>query len=393
VSEGKVKLGLIGVGNIGNLHLPNIHALSNKIELAAVCDIIPERVKTASERWGCPAYFDPQALLDDRVCDAVLIATPHYAHTTIGIAALEAGYHVLVEKPISVHKADCERLIAAHERAAHKDKSLVFAAMFNQRPDPHYVKIKQMVEDGELGQFSRISWIITDWFRTDTYYASGGWRATWGGEGGGVLLNQCPHNLDLLQWICGMPTKVRGFCAIGKRHDIEVEDEVTAYLEYPNGCTGVFATSTGEAPGTNRFEIAGDRGKLVLEDGTITFVRNKIPTTEFLRTSKAAFAKPDVETITFPIEGVGGQHAEVLENFADAILEGKELIAPAEEGIRSVELGNAMLYSSLIGRPVELPLDGEAFERELKKLIATSTYVKGDVVEAVVDMGDSFSKP
>lgn len=393
MSEGKVRLALIGVGNIGNLHLPNIHALSNKIELAAVCDIIPERAKTASERWGCPAYFDSQTLLKDHVCDAVLIATPHYAHTTIGIAALEAGHHVLVEKPVSVHKADCERLIAAHERAAHKDKSLVFAAMFNQRPDPHYIKIKQMVEDGELGRFLRISWIITDWFRTDTYYASGGWRATWAGEGGGVLLNQCPHNLDLLQWICGMPTKVRGFCAIGKRHNIEVEDEVTAYLEYPNGCTGIFATSTGEAPGTNRFEIAGDRGKLVLEDGTITFVRNEIPATEFLRTSKASFAKPDVETITLPIEGTGGQHAEILENFADAILEGKELIAPAEEGIHSVELGNAMLYSSLIGQPVELPLDGEAFERELKKLIATSTYVKGDVVEAVVDMGDSFSKP
>jgi predicted dehydrogenase len=322
------------------------------------------------------------------VCDAVLIATPHYDHTTIGIAALEAGYHVLVEKPISVHKADCERLTAAH-----KDKDLVFAAMFNQRTDPHYKKIKQLVEEGELGQFLRISWIITDWFRTESYYASGGWRATWAGEGGGVLLNQCPHNLDLLQWICGMPTMVQGFCGIGKRHDIEVEDEVTAYLEFPDDCTGVFVTSTGEAPGTSRFEIAGDRGKLVLEDGTITFVHNKIPATEFLRTSKASFAKPDVETITFPVEGTGGQHAEILENFADAILEGQDLIAPAEEGIHSVELGNAMLYSSLIGQPVELPLDGEAFERELKKLIETSTYVKGEVIETDVDMGDSFSKP
>ncbi|MBN1813992.1 MAG: Gfo/Idh/MocA family oxidoreductase [Anaerolineae bacterium] len=388
MSEGKVRLALIGVGNIGNLHLPNIQKLNDKIELAAVCDIIPERAQTASQTWGCPAYLDSQTLLDDHICDAVLIATPHYAHTSIGIAALKAGYHVLAEKPISVHKADCERLIAAH-----KDKDLVFAAMFNQRTDPHYIKIKQLVEAGELGRFLRISWIITDWFRTDTYYASGGWRATWGGEGGGVLLNQCPHNLDLLQWICGMPTMVRGFCGIGKRHDIEVEDEVTAYLEFPGDCTGVFATSTGEAPGTNRFEIAGDRGKLVLEDGTITFVRNETPATEFLRTSKASFAKPDVETITFPVEGTGGQHAEILENFADAILEGQDLIAPAEEGIRSVELGNAMLYSSLIGRPVELPLDGEAFERELKKLIATSTYVKGEVAEADVDMGDSFSKP
>ena len=345
-----------------------------------------ERAQAASATWGCPTYIDSQTLLGDRVCDAVLIATPHYSHTTIGIAALEAGYHVLVEKPISVHKADCERLIAAH-----KDKDLVFAAMFNQRTDPHYKTIKRMVEEGELGRFLRINWIITSWFRTDTYYASGDWRATWAGEGGGVLLNQCPHNLDLLQWICGMPVKVRGFCGIGKRHDIEVEDEVTAYLEYLDDCTGIFVTSTGEAPGTNRFEIAGDRGKLVLESGTLTFVRNQIPATEFMRTSEASFAKPDVETITIPIEGKGGQHAEILENFADAILEGKELIAPAEEGIHSVELGNAMLYSSLIGQTVKVPLDGAAFERELKKLIESSTYKKPEEVEAEVDIGKSFA--
>jgi len=387
MGEGRVRLALIGVGNIGNLHLMNIQQL-DKVELAAVCDIRPERAQAASQTYHCPAYTDFRALLDDRICDAVLIATPHYDHTTIGIAALEAGYHVLVEKPISVHKADCERLIAAH-----KDKSLVFAAMFQMRTDPHYQKIKQLVDQGELGRFLRINWIITDWFRTEAYYASGGWRATWGGEGGGVLLNQCPHNLDLLQWICGMPTRVRGFCGIGKRHNIEVEDEVTAYLEYPDGCTGVFITSTGEAPGTNRFEIAGDRGKLVLEDGVLTFTRNEIPATEFLRTSKASFAKPEVEVITFSIEGMGGLHAEILENFADAILEGKELIAPAEEGIHSVELANAMLYSSLLGRPVELPLDGQAFEQELKKLIQSSTFVKGEEIEAEVDMSQSFSTP
>ena len=380
----KVRLALIGVGNIGNLHLGSIRQL-DKVELAAVCDIRPERAQAASEAFHCPAYTDSQALLDDHVCDAVLIATPHYDHTTIGIAALEAGYHVLVEKPISVHKSDCERLIAAH-----RDKRLVFAAMFQLRTDPHYKKIKQLVDQGELGQFLRISWIITEWFRTEAYYASGGWRATWAGEGGGVLLNQCPHNLDLLQWICGMPNKVRGFCSFGKRHNIEVEDEVTAYLEYPGGCTGVFVTSTGEAPGANRFEIAGDNGKLVLEDGRLTFTRNKVPATEFLETSQASFAKPDVEVVNFQIEGSGGQHLEILDNFADAILEGAEPIASAEEGIHSVELANAMLYSSLLGQPVELPLDGEAFERELKKLIASSTYVKPEEMEAEADMKQSF---
>jgi predicted dehydrogenase len=382
-----VKLGVIGLGTIGVLHLRSAEALQN-VELAAVCDTVPEKARAAGEEHGCPSYVDFRELLEDGVCDAVLIATPHFAHTTVGIEALRSGHHVLVEKPISVHKADCERLIAAHT-----DDDLVFAAVFNQRPDPHYQKIKELVDGGELGRLLRISWIITDWFRTATYYASGGWRATWKGEGGGVLLNQCPHNLDLLQWICGMPTRVRGFCGIGRRHDIEVEDEVTAYLEYPDGCTGVFITSTGEAPGTNRFEIAGDRAKLVLEDGIITLTRNGVPASEFLETSEASFAKPETEVETFAIEGEGGQHLEILENFADAILEGAELIAPAEEGIHSVELANAILSSSLQGQPVELPLDGAAFEQQLLELIASSTFEKGEVREAEVDLEDSFSKP
>jgi predicted dehydrogenase len=382
----KVRLAVIGIGNIGNLHLHNIPN-EPKVELTAVCDIVPEKAKAAAEQHGVKAYLSSDKLLADRVCDAVIIGTPHYAHTTIGIAALNSGHHVLVEKPISVHKADCERLIAAHKA----NKEMVFAAMFNQRTDPYYQKIKQMVDSGELGQFLRISWIITTWFRSQAYYDSGGWRATWGGEGGGVLLNQCPHNLDLLQWICGMPERIHGFCGIGKRHKIEVEDEVTAYMEYPGGCTGVFVTTTGEAPGTNRFEIAGDNGKLVYEAGQITFTRNKVSSTEFLNTSPESFARPETEAETFTFENHGRQHSGILENFADAILSGAELIAPAEEGIHSVELANTMLYSSLIGKPVDLPLDSVAYEQKLKELIATSTFVKETAEQTETDMNKSFS--
>ncbi len=380
----KVKIAVIGLGNIGTLHLANIEK-EPRVELAAVYDIVPEKAKAAAERYGVKAYFDSDKLLADHVCDAVIIATPHYAHTTIGIAALNAGHHVLVEKPISVHKADCERLIAAHT-----DKSLVFAAMFNMRTDPYFQKIRQLVRSGELGKLFRITWIITAWFRTQAYYDSGGWRATWAGEGGGVLLNQCPHNLDLLQWIVGMPLQVRGFCDLGKRHNIEVEDEVTAYMVYPEGATGLFVASTGEAPGTNRLEIAGDQGKLVLEDDRLLYIRNEIPATEFLRTSKASFAKPPVWHVEIPVQGHGGQHAEVLRNFAAAILDGEPLIAPAEEGIHSVELANAMLFSSLKGHPVDLPLDSAAYEAELKRLIATSSFKKETREEVEVDMGDSF---
>lgn len=362
----KVRLGIIGVGGMGSYHAREV--LEGKVrrcELAAVCDIVPDRMAAYPE--SVRKFTDSRELIRSGAVDAVLIATPHYSHTTIGIDALNHGIHVLEEKPISAHKADAERLIAAH-----KDKKIVFAAMFNQRTDPHYIRIRRMVTEGHLGEITRVSWIITCWFRTEAYYASGSWRATWAGEGGGVLLNQCPHNLDLLQWICGMPRRVRGFCGLGKRHNIEVEDEVTAYLEYDNGATGVFVTTTGEAPGTNRLEIVGENGKLVYEDDRITFVRNEIPMTRFSRTSKSGFATPDVWKIEIPVSGHGGQHLEIKQNFVDAILDGVQLIAPAEEGIKSLELANAMLYSSLMNRTIELPLDSAAYERKLRSLIKES---------------------
>ncbi len=380
----QVRIGIVGAGGMGMYHARYLQeGKIRRAALTAVADADPARLQAFS---GLKAFADYRELLDSGLVDAVLIATPHYAHTTIGIAALERGLHVLVEKPISVHKADCERLIAAH-----RDPAQVFAVMFMMRTEPHYRKIKQLVESGELGEIRRTSWIITEWFRTDAYYASGSWRATWQGEGGGVLTNQCPHNLDLFQWFCGMPARVRAFCALGKYHDIEVEDEVTAYLEYPNGATGVFVTTTGEAPGSNRLEIAGERGKLVFEEGKLTFVRNEVPTSEFRRTSPEPFSRPDVWRVEIPVTPAqGGRHEAITQNFVDAILDGAPLIVPAEEGIHSVELANAMLYSSLKGQTVELPLDGRAFEELLQGLIAGSRREKKAGGAGVGDLTKSF---
>ncbi|HEY3376120.1 MAG TPA: Gfo/Idh/MocA family oxidoreductase [Armatimonadota bacterium] len=378
-----VRIGVIGIGGMGGFHVNNL--LQGKIKratLAAVCDIDEKHLV---KHRDLKTFLDSGEMIRSGEVDAVMIATPHYFHTTIGIDALEQGLHVLVEKPISVHKADCERLIAAHT-----NPKQVFAAMFNQRTDPHYIRVRKLIQDGELGTITRVSWIITDWFRTEFYYASGGWRATWSGEGGGVLLNQCPHNLDLLQWLVGMPSKVRGFCGLGVKHNIEVEDQVTAYLEFPNGATGVFITTTGEAPGTNRLEIAGERGKVVVEDGNITFTRNEEPMTEFSRTVQAGFAKPAVWNVNIPVDGFGGQHADILQNFVDAILDGTPLIAPAEEGINSVELANAMLYSSLTNSTVTLPLDAAGFAQKLQELIDNSKFTKVVNAHVEADMTKSF---
>jgi predicted dehydrogenase len=378
----KIRLGIIGFGGMGQHHARNIvEGKVARCELVAACDAVPENLAKFPQLRG---FATPEALFAARCVDAVLIATPHFAHTTIGIASLAAGLHVLVEKPISVHRADAERLIAAH-----KNPRQVFAAMFNQRTDPYYLAIRQLVHSGELGAVRRVQWTITNWFRTDAYYGSGGWRATWAGEGGGVLLNQCPHNLDLYQWIFGMPQKVTGFCTFGRYHGIEVEDDVSAHFEYTSGLHTSFITSTGEAPGTNRLEIAADRGRVVYENDKISYTRNAVPMGEFSRTSPEAFGRPATTEVAVPAEGHGGQHNEVLQNFVDAILRGTPLIAPAAEGIHSVELANAILLSAWTRQTVALPLDGAVYEKALQQKIASSQPKAKPAVQAVVDPSKS----
>src|SRR5512141_1985448 len=292
----KVRLGLIGLGNIGQHHAAYLSAAKvNRAELVAVSDAVPAKLEKFR---SLKTFTDAEALIRSGLVDAVIIATPHYQHTTLGIAALNQGLHVMVAKPISAHKADAERLIATHGN----HPKLVFAGMFQMRAEPRYLKIQKLLQAGELGRLVRMSWIMTDWFRTEAYYASGGWRATWKGEGGGVLLNQCLHNLDAMQWLLGMPARVRGFCQLGRFHDIEVEDNVTAYLEYANGGTGTFVSSTGETPGSNRFEIVGTRGKLVLEADKLKFTRNESDMIQFSKTAKLGFAKPAVWNVDIPFE-------------------------------------------------------------------------------------------
>lgn len=370
---------------MGQAHAGNI--IGGKVPgltLAGLADADARRGEIFPE---VPFFTDASELIASGSVDAVLIATPHYAHTVIGIEALEAGLHVMVEKPISVHKADCERLIAAHVK-----EGQVFAAMFNQRTDPKYVKLRELIASGEVGRINRVNWTVTDWFRTEQYYISGGWRATWSGEGGGVLLNQCPHQLDLWQWLFGMPARVRGFCDYGRFHNIEVEDDVTAYMEYPDGMKGVLITTTGEAPGTNRLEIAAEGGRLILEGSTLEWLRNATGSSRFSKECSTNFDKPETTVETFEFDGKGEQHVGILKNFAAAIREGATLIAPAAEGIRSVELANSIIHSHDLGETVQLPLDGAAYAASLKKKIENSTYVKPEERASAdaVDLSKSF---
>ena len=384
----KVRIGIIGMGNMGRFHANDL--LNGEVprgELAAVGSTSPHKLEEYKEK-GVQIFGSGEEMIASGVIDALLIATPHYQHTSLGVAALEAGLHIMVEKPISAHKADAERLIAA--AAARPDQ--VFGAMFQLRVEPRYQKIRELVQGGELGDLVRVLWIMTDWFRSEAYFQSGGWRATWKGEGGGVLLNQCLHQLDAMQWITGMPSKVRSHVGIGRWHDIEVEDDVTCYMEFANGASGAFITSSGETPGSNRFEIAGTKGRLILENDTLTFTRNAVPSDEWCKTSKIGFQKPETTVEEIPIPGADAPHATLMTNFVNAILDGEALIAPGPEGLGSVELANVMVYSGLKDEPVDLPMDGAAWEAELNVLISNSTHEKKVVEISSEDFSASFRK-
>lgn len=379
----QVKIGIIGVGNMGSDHSKRItNGDVPELKLVAVADRSPARRDWAKENLpeDVKIFNEGDELIDSGICDAVLIAVPHYQHPTLAVRAFEKGLHVMCEKPAGVYT-----LAVREMNEAAKKSGKVFGMMFNQRTNCVYRKMHELVHSGELGAIKRVNWIITDWYRTQSYYDSGSWRATWDGEGGGVLLNQCPHNLDLIQWICGMPSRVRAFCHEGKWHDIEVEDDVTAYLEYPNGATGVFVTTTGDAPGTNRFEITLEMGKLVCElseqGTTLTLYKLAENEREFCRTCPQGFAKPEMEVIEVETDGQNPQHNGVLKAFAANILRGEPLVAGGEEGINGLTLSNAMHLSSWLDRTVELPLDEELFLSELNKRRANSN--KKEEKEAV----------
>lgn len=382
----QLKIGLIGAGNIGTTHSRSIAELNNCI-LNAVCDIVPEKLKPFKDKCAC--FDNANDFFAKADVNTVLIAAPHYFHVPMALKAIEAGKHVIVEKPIAVQKSEAQKLVVASK--AHPE--LKIAAMFNMRTLGIYRKIKSLIDNGELGKIMRVNWIVTTWFRTQYYYASGGWRASWRGEGGGALLNQCPHQLDLMQWLFGMPEKIMAHLDFGKYHDIEVEDDVTAFLRYPGGATGVFITSTGEAPGTNRLEITADRGRMVMENGKLEFIRNETGAEEFCKNSRSAFDIPQNWNISIPFEPANGHmHRDIIENHCNAILNGDKLIAEAAEGINGLELGNAMLLSGLTGKIVDLPINMEEFDMKLNELIRSSRYVKKTVTSCSSGFGNSFGK-
>ena len=367
----KLKMGIVGVGSMGNTHIKNvINGLVKNVEISCLCDIEVDKCHKANADYGLNAHIftDYKEMIDSKLCDFVFVVTPHYSHPEIAIYALEHDTHVIIEKPAAVYTKQLKYL---NELSLSKP-NLKFGIMYNQRTNPIYQKAKQLVAEGELGEIIRLNWIITNWYRSNAYYRSGGWRAKWATEGGGVLLNQDPHQLDLLQWIGGMPEKITSFLKFGSRRNIKVEDDVTCYLEYKNGATGVFVSSVVEYPGTNRFEISGTKGQIIIENGKLVFNKLIIDEREFNEKNTAQFGKPEYEKIVFDLsENIwGGQHAELLQNYVNSILNDEELLAPGIEGINGLIISNAMHLSTLKNKTIILDeIESEKFEEELNKLI------------------------
>ena len=375
----QIRIGVIGIGNMGSSHSKKIfEGEVPGLKLTAVADRNPARREWAKTTFGdaVKIFEEGDDLLNYKELDAVAVAVPHYDHPRFVMEAIKHDLHVVCEKPAGVYTKAVREM---NEFAAKHNK--VFAMMFNQRTNCIYRKMKEMVSNGDIGEIKRVNWIITDWYRTQYYYDSGDWRATWSGEGGGVLLNQCPHNLDLLQWICGMPESVRAFCHEGKWHDIEVEDDVTAYLEYPNGATGVFITTTGDAPGTNRFEVTGTKGTLVTDSKTLKFLKLEADEREYCKTATEGFKKPPAaEWVEVETDGKNEKHMGVFRAFADHILKGTPLVAEGYEGINGLTLSNAMHLSSWTDRKITLPIDEDEFYNELMKRVANSRKKSANAV-------------
>ncbi|MCJ8013504.1 Gfo/Idh/MocA family oxidoreductase [Paenibacillus sp. KQZ6P-2] len=389
----KVKVGLVGLGNIGKTHISNMMTLE-QIELVGVCDLIQEKADRFAAECGTKAYYNHLDLMDQSGLEAVIIAVPHYSHPSIIVDAFERGIHVLCEKPLAVHVNDAKLAIDAYTRTQKKFPELVFGLMFQERTLPFYKKIKEIVGSGELGQLTRVTWINTDWFRSQAYYDSGDWRATWAGEGGGILTNQCPHNLDFYQWVFGIPARISGHAHIGKYHRIEVEDEVTAYFEHDNGMIGHFIVTTAESPGVNRLEIVGENGRLVYENNKLRINRNRISMLKHLQETSQGFGNVEstVEEIEVNTDAASG-HKVVTEKFIHKILTGEgELIAEGTEGIRSVTIANGIMLSSFTKQMVEVPFDSNQYESLLQELISTSEFQKSPSKAIKTDMTQSFSK-
>ena len=379
-----IKFGLIGFGNIGKLHANNL--VGNKIEGAHLFAVSDSFGIDESLTGDAKYYKNYRELLEDGEVDAVIIATPSNLHANLAKEVLQAGKNVLVEKPVSLEVQEARDLLAVSQETKKK-----VGVVLNQRTDPYYARIKELVVKGDIGELRRISWTMTNWFRPEIYFQSSSWRGTWKGEGGGALMNQCIHNIDIFSWIFGLPRSVKAESSFGKYHNIEVEDEVTAFFEFDSGMKATFLGSTGEYPGVNRLEVVGDKGTIIAEDRVLKITLLEESVDAFSKSTEDMFGTPESKThLESFVDDKGSQHAGILQNFVESLTKDVDLIGSLTDASKSVELANAILMSSWKNSEVLMPLDGYAYNEELSERKKNSVARQTVSVKKPVDMTKSF---
>jgi len=360
----KVRIGVVGLGGMGQGHIKKIGELE-EAELTAVSDVDEDVTGQIAEEHGVPGFTEYTELMTKDLVDAVLVATPHYFHPEVSVSAMERGIHCLSEKPLAVTVSDADKMIEAARK-----NNVVFSVMFQMRAAPEIRAARKLVEDGKIGEVRRTCAIVPE-LRTNAYYASGGWRATWKGEGGGVLINQAPHAIDIFLLLGGLPSRVTAKTRT-RLHAIEVDDEAAAMLSYHHGGWGYFYASTNEASYGWFLEISGDRGKIVYVDGQLKYYALSDNVTEFVKSSDDMWGQVKTSREKVALADCESGHKELIRNFCRSIMHGEELVSPGDEGLKAVEFINALILSGKKNAPVNIPVDRAEYEALLKKLRETS---------------------
>jgi len=385
----EVRIGIVGMGVQGSLYaniltgtsIPYMPPIKKPegMTLTAVSSRSEQAKEFASHLEGVTYFSDWKEMIDSGLCDGIIITVPHYLHHEVAIYALSAGKHVLCEKPADVRASDVEKMIAARDTAnASRTEKLALATLFNQRTNPLFRRLRELIDSGEFGEMRRVNWICNNWWRPDSYYKSNNWRGTWTGEGGGITVNQIPHPLDLLNMLCGAASCVYSVNRYGCHRDITVENDVTVTLEYPNGATGVFIACTHDPLGTDRLELDFDKGKIVVENSNQAIVYRFHQTEQewnaslSMRDLMMMRQNPDNLYSTEEIKvnpTYGTEYVDIFENFAKHILYGVPLFATMEDGLREVQLANSIQLSGWTGVSVENPSSMGAYDAWLETKI------------------------
>lgn len=370
----KIRIGIIGFGKHGSHYVRRYLEtdICKEVELTAIAENNSVRLDWAKKHLENVAFFDDAIkMLDSGLIDACQIVVPHPDHYFYIKECFKRGIHVLCEKPLCVYADEARSIIEEHQKHY---SDLVFGVMLNQRQNPLFRKLKELLDNKTYGTILRADWTITNWYRNQVYFDESYWHATWIGEAGGLMMNQAIHQLDLWQWLFGLPDRVYAKLGYGKGHDIETDDEASIFFEYNDGVVGTFTASTNDFSGSNCLKIRTDQALLIIENKKITVKEIKRESASAMHNYQLMYEKPALIETEIKIEGTDPKHEGVVNEFTSAIINKTPLETDGAQGLNSIILANAIYLSSFLNKEIEIPCDEKLYREEFSKRIANSHY-------------------